>query len=377
MNMSETQGQPQGPSGEPGPSGANEPAIRTRRSLGPRAGAEPEPRKTWRHRTIDLLKTLLWVIPLTVLVWLYAEREQEVTAENVVAAIRVKTTAPDIIVTVVDQPQIRLDLRGARSNLDDIRELLLDGAGRPLEIVADNLKPGSETVYNNITEALRGNEVFTSRAVRVEGVRPSSIRLNVERKESHKARVRAQSSSATMDVVFDPPTVTLEGPASGFAGLKESDLFVTADMSKFASLGPGAHGSEDVPVEFDSSTNSAIMLSRATVRATVTVRESETLELERVTVKVLLPAVALSTDYKFAVNKVTLTNVILSGTPEGIAQIKSGSFTPSVIIELTPDNYAQTGEIPKRLTLDNFRLPPNVTVKNIESFGEVRVSVTR
>ena len=65
-----------------------------------RAGPQREQR-TMAGRLIDGLKTFLWVAPLTVLIWIYAEREQIATLPDVPVAIEVRSAATDRVVMLV------------------------------------------------------------------------------------------------------------------------------------------------------------------------------------------------------------------------------------------------------------------------------------
>src|SRR3954467_3445784 len=60
----------------------------------------------WRERfsrenVMNSLRTLAWVVPLTILIWIYAEREQLATEPVVIIPIDVKTTAPNRVVTLI------------------------------------------------------------------------------------------------------------------------------------------------------------------------------------------------------------------------------------------------------------------------------------
>ncbi|HSI33995.1 MAG TPA: hypothetical protein VK986_10450, partial [Tepidisphaeraceae bacterium] len=51
-------------------------------------------------RTMSVLKNLLVVVPLTLLIWVYAEREQAVTVPGNIFPVEVRTTAPDRVVVL-------------------------------------------------------------------------------------------------------------------------------------------------------------------------------------------------------------------------------------------------------------------------------------
>src|SRR3954470_15483911 len=52
-----------------------------------------------RGRVVGTPRTLVWVGPLTLLIWVYAEREQTATVANVKVGIAVTSTDPGTVVT--------------------------------------------------------------------------------------------------------------------------------------------------------------------------------------------------------------------------------------------------------------------------------------
>src|SRR4051794_11166045 len=52
-----------------------------------------------RDNVISNLKTLAYVIPLTLLIWIYAEREQVATTKDVAVPFELQSVDPDRVVT--------------------------------------------------------------------------------------------------------------------------------------------------------------------------------------------------------------------------------------------------------------------------------------
>src|SRR5687768_9263153 len=73
-----------------------------------------------RENWINFLKSLPWVVPLTVLIWVYAEREQLADEPKVTFPIEVRTSDPNRVVTLVSPREkiIMAQLTGPRANLD-------------------------------------------------------------------------------------------------------------------------------------------------------------------------------------------------------------------------------------------------------------------
>src|SRR5881227_1775492 len=70
-------------------------------------------------------KTFLWVAPLTVLIWIYAEREQ-IDRADVRVPIKMFSKSSDRIITVTSPADgmVNLDVQGPKASLNDLRDIL-------------------------------------------------------------------------------------------------------------------------------------------------------------------------------------------------------------------------------------------------------------
>src|SRR5438105_13375792 len=94
----------------------------------------PDPKRLSEHFTranlIAFAKTMAWVVPLTILIWVYAEREQIAVEPGRVIPIEVRTTAPNRIVTLIAADKnIVADLSGPRGQLEQVLSII----SRPTE----------------------------------------------------------------------------------------------------------------------------------------------------------------------------------------------------------------------------------------------------
>src|SRR5213078_3233363 len=106
---------------------------------------EPRPKRNWRddlqgnwnrfaarftrENVISNLKTLAWVVPLTLLIWIYAEREQVATTKDVAVPFDVVSVDPNVAIRVrspADQNLI-LELQGPQARLQDVLSKLRGG----------------------------------------------------------------------------------------------------------------------------------------------------------------------------------------------------------------------------------------------------------
>src|SRR5438094_8803624 len=100
-------------------------SARAQRELRPRLSVSRPPglEEPLRQRAIRKLRTFLWVAPLTVLIWVYAEREQVTELNDVRVPIEVRSDNPSerIAAIVGDERTVAVDLSGPRANLDAVR----------------------------------------------------------------------------------------------------------------------------------------------------------------------------------------------------------------------------------------------------------------
>src|SRR5262245_57673087 len=79
-----------------------------------------------RESILSTIKTLAWVAPLTVLIWIYAEREQLFIDPGVPIPIAVTSGDPTRVVTLIRpaEKMIMADLEGPRSRVEALKASL-------------------------------------------------------------------------------------------------------------------------------------------------------------------------------------------------------------------------------------------------------------
>src|SRR5687768_7470823 len=162
------------------------PSVATPRRGGPRAIAAP---KRWVRETIaetftkeqfiSAFKSLLWVAPLTVLIWIYAERAQLTDLTNYPITVEVKNKDPKKLAILVTPPdgQISVDLSGPRAQLDALRDSLDPRAGYgPIVIeVPGDLPPGRHQIPSSLVS---DEQRFES--VSVDGSSPAYLEVMID-----------------------------------------------------------------------------------------------------------------------------------------------------------------------------------------------------
>ena len=330
-------------------------------------------------KIIDVLKTLAWVIPLTILLWVYAEREQVTPASIQHVPFQVRAAGADRIVTLISPSDhyLDIDVRGPRAGVEAVRTALSEGRVVLDLSVPEDLQPGFE---GNVpaTDRVARNEIFTTNAVTVVQARPS-IRVRIQAKATRTAKVRLKPNEpAVTSATFTPETVTVEGPADEIASIPEDQLVAYADTSRFANQATGRYKEEiGVVLPFQ---REGVTATPAKVMAEMEIAQAQSHKLAIVPVKLEMPSAAVNKHrYDVELSVETLANVNVTGTRESIDALKNNRFIPAAIIELTQSDFqdlepGKSVERIKRLRPENFRMPPGAVVTNKDL--DVTVKIT-
>src|SRR5208282_2414862 len=159
-----------------------------------------------RDNVTSFLKTMAWAAPLTVLIWVYAESEQQVTDSGQPISIEAKSRDPNKIVNL--DPGVRsitCDLTGPRSNLDHFKETLSTSA--PIIIELDTRQMGDEFIPT--LDNLRENPQFRDAGVTVLKCDPASLPVYVDTLEKRSLPVKLPPNVSGLQAVFAPTTVAV------------------------------------------------------------------------------------------------------------------------------------------------------------------------
>jgi hypothetical protein len=338
--------------------------LRAHRGQRSASRGQPRPLST---RMIEGLKTFLWVAPLTILIWVYAEREQLAPLNDVPVPISVRSNSPDRIVTLISPKNklVNLDLAGPSARLNAIRDTFADARAAPLVLtIGDEIPTGSEGDIL-VAERLRNEKIFADNAAEISRARPSFIRVRVDRKAVMQVPVMVNPSTKLVAATFDPPTVQIEGPAPEIERLQKASngpMAIYADLSAFANKPAGHYGPEPVNL-FLPDAGGNISFPK-TVKADITLSPSAPLHLQSIIINIRFAAGALPAldKYKLDLKLKTLPNVDVVGTPEAIQAIKDNKHPVSVDLNLSAEDLARLGDNTKRVDQSNYDLPPGATV---------------
>jgi hypothetical protein len=306
-----------------------------------------------RENITAFLKNMAWTIPLTILIWVYAEREQEVLETDQTIAIEVTSKDPAKVVSLAPgEKAILCDLKGPRSNVDRFKASLSTSAPITIDLDTHSLPNQEEPILT--LENLKQNPRFKDAGVTIEKCTPPTLTVFVDTLETRKLTVQAPPNIPGLkNATFNPPTISVTGPSR----ILEQMGHITADISALPTLNqPGPHPAEKVSLVTDSTTN--LTYSPEQVEATLTVEEKDvTYTCKNVPVWFEIQP---TTADQFAISVVNnsgfVPKVEVIGPPEQIARLRQGEINPRAVLDIGPDNVHNTNPVP--LTIEG--LPPDV-----------------
>jgi hypothetical protein len=312
---------------------------------------------------IGFLKTLVWVAPLTLLIWVYAEREQNVKQSGIIVPIEVRTSDPNRIVTLRGpaDKNVVLELYGPRAKVDHIRDYLKPkpDEGAPLVIDIDPKIAAGENKPSTI-EQINNNDVFKNNGITVISAQPPYLVVAIDTYADVDVPVRPSPEAAKLlsgKPHFTPETVKLRAPKSVIDSHPD-ELFVYADLANREDLRstttPAAVKVDAVRLYWGVSREN-VHISPATVAADLAVKPSD--------IEFTIPSVPISKespalfDKDFAVSYTQfINNVVVTGPREQIELMQKNVFKPKAVLEVSILNK-DLGRGPLK-----FELPPGVTL---------------
>jgi hypothetical protein len=324
------------------------------------------------------IKTFLWVAPLTVLIWIYAEREQIDRVDSVRVQIKLVSKSTDRIITVKEPADrmILLDLQGPKASLTELRNVL---SKAPLEVPISPDVGYSGDI--SLAEPITKSDLFKTYAVTVAAARPM-VTIKVDAKAAKRIPVKPRPlDKFVTNVTFEPETVVVEGPKDTLEAIKPENLVAYADLSEFASKGPGNYPPQDVPISLGSPTFVEGVTMRDSVKAKVEISKSAPYSIPPIPIVLQINGRVLSDDkFKITTREDTLNNVEVTGPPDKIELLKQRNFPAAVVVDMTSRDFdfaAVTTSVDKAVPLkaEHYRMPPGVTVTN--PTRDITITITR
>jgi hypothetical protein len=360
------------------------------------AGVRKKPARQWRRFRLpwirarltrqsvtEWFKTMVWVVPLTIIIWIYAEREQVPQLPYPIdhVSVQVISTAPDIFLEVSSDParfvytpgtpvpQVSLKLTGPQEGLEKVRDELNSIPPEMLRIdVGNTLRPSLVPQRLNVVNSVRNYPIFRKNGVSVLDSSPAELLVLVDDVQEVPVDVQLPRGLMNVDVAastIDPRGTRLRGPARLLRGVS-----VYSDLPKsVASLRPGLHTLNDVPLVLDPPDDRITFVPPRKVNVRLMVLAAdETYTLPNAVPVYIEEPQTLQQSYDIKWDP-SLTDVKVIGSHERIEQLRqqeqaSGGSTVRAVLELSTDDI---GHSPKAVT---FTLPEGLRISP-ESAGRM------
>ena len=312
-----------------------------------------------RENLIQGAKTLASVVPLTLLIWIYAERAQVRTQPNVSIAIEVRCNDPRRVVSLLKpypDKVIVADLTGPPNTLDDVVERLERHTGDDpaVEIFIDPTLETGRSHEIDTAAALSNNPMF--RGTTVSNCQPAKLEVLVDALEEVDVEVQPPPdiTNLTGPPVFTPHTVKVRGPQGAIDDLsKQGKLAAIADLSGFDGMNvPGPH---DFPVvRIKPLDNPALTFNPSSVEAAVSVKESDVAgTIRSMPIWVFGPPDIMAKYRVDLSGQAVLTNVKVTGPEDKIKLANQPDFSPRPHALLEIKDTDEAGKpLQRRVTFD-------------------------
>jgi len=285
-----------------------------------------------RDSLLSSLRSLAWVVPLTVLVWVYAEREQVATQTNFGFTVDVRSTDPTRLVTLKSPAGglMHADLKGPQGGIDEVRKWL-DSGSVNLD-VDHNFEPGDHPISADV---LNNQPRLKQAGVSISNCMPTELLVHID---ALVERDGVKISASPDDLkrlgappVFTPDRVRISAPRTVVdrARANGQELTVYADFHQFKEMAEeGKHTLSSVPLVLSVGMDNAnVKIVPPTVSAQIEVRRSDTeYTLGVVGVFASYPQNEKADKYK-AEYPSTINNITVVGPPEEIERLKQQGLT--------------------------------------------------
>lgn len=324
------------------------------------AGNRTTPRRPW-----ESLKTLAIVIPLTAMIWVYAENAQR-RSEDMRVRVQFVTSNSASVATVTgagtDGPELQITMDGPRGQIQKFKETLEKNTtdGRLKLVLPGNNDVGSRSV--NITDAFKADPSYWGINVSVKST-PSDLPVLVEPLTTVDVAIaKPEDSQATFqNVSFNPTRVRVTGPQSAirqeFGG--ESPT-VSVDTGGLVS-DSGTSNARTLAVPLVPPKNSRIKYSQPTVEMTFEIgSRNREVEIRSVFIDVRRPVaddgrsrvIIRGAPVIYNVKAVCPTNVVDKLIGRNAVPVKA-------VLEVTKEDVDK-GEFRREVKLDFSQIDPNI-----------------
>lgn len=337
-------------------------------------------RRGWtRERSMEIVRTLVYVVPLTLLIWVWAQDQQIDVRDQPNVPIQIEHLDGQKVVTVLrtatgEQVTRRgnsvlatLTLRGPRIGLNSVLRSMADDR-RPMFNIRLR-DPNIEQTTISLEDLLNDIDALSDAGVSVVQVTPSDLLISIESRKQVEARIVAGNvdpDDLAGPVEFEPATIMLSGPASAINQLVEADGQVTLQAELPEDATPGEH-EVSVAVRVPEELAGRVSPESVFVSARYTLREKrdEPLELPfAVPVTVEAAAAWQGEIVAYLIEPVVLPALRVIGPPDVIESLRRGDARlRDQIRAVVPLERGDEDRIGERITREaEVKLPEGVVL---------------
>ena len=317
-----------------------------------------------REKMTEATKTLGWVIPLTLLIWIYAEREQVVQSnspnvQNVVIAV--KSSDPENLFvesSAGSPPTFNLQLTGPQQAFEKVKETLTMRIPLGMTVYVGSGMSVGKNQSINLASLLQNQDLFKNSGVTVQDCQPPDLKIDIEKNLHREVPVKVPPgiTNVSPDSRFEPSSVSVTGPESEVS--KIDAVYAKLEGNPLLNQ-PGSHSIASVSLE-PLVPSARLTISPPLAAAEVVVRVSDVpYEIDKpVPIDVrILGTMLTNNDFAFTSGDGTLPSLHVIGPQKEIDDIQSGKFQVRALLVVDPDDAGDARS--KTLQYD---LPPGVKV---------------
>lgn len=279
-----------------------------------------------REQMLSGLKQLAWVAPLTVLIWVYAEREQQIPSRDIRFNVELRSNNPQVAVRLVEPSDgtVSVDLRGPRNQIDSVRsDLGSRNSTVRFEVPAD-LKEGSHQIP--VTAVVNRDARFDGMTILNNPPPRITVLVDPIEEKSVDVEVREEDKAVFDSAVFTPAKVKVRMPRTTLLAAREKSsgkLVVYADLAALPDKAPGRKTDvSGVRVYVPNADAGEVTIEPSTVTASFELREqAQTYTISEVPI-LEMPANQLRELVTVKLDRLNLFNVRVVGPPEAIAEVR-------------------------------------------------------
>ena len=321
-----------------------------------------------RDNLRDFLSTMALVAPLTVLVWVWAEREQAVEVPDkkpFAIAVRATNITRPVTIAPGQADTVVVEMSGPRAGVEAIKDAVAKNValGRLVIDVPDTYDPGGP--YTLVLDSILDQQkIFRDYGVTVHATDPAKLLIMVDKQVERDVPVRLPTEIAdgVQTATFEPKTVKVSGPERAItelekAGMLKAELAI-ANLTELRARGIPTPPLTNVPLRPIDVAGVTFDVPKI-ARVTLQLSEEKQDEIRSMVVYINKPA-ALEGHVLASVTPVVLNGVKVIGPSDALVQLREGKGPPPyAVVTITREDIGKRSE-PRVPTFLN--LPPGVRV---------------